>query len=202
MVKLLIATRNRGKIVEMRALLGAALETNVEVVTLQDMPSVAQPREDGKTFSENARIKALHYAGALKVLCVADDSGLVVDALGGKPGVLSARYAGPGASDERNNALVLDDLKPYPRPWKAAFVCSAVAALPGRVVVETAGRVGGEIVPEPRGEGGFGYDPIFFVEGTGKTMAELETLEKNRISHRGQAMRLLVDDLRKSGLLG
>ncbi len=202
MVKLLIATRNRGKIVEMRSLLGAALEKSVEVVTVQDMPNVAAPREDGKTFSENARIKALHYAGALKVLCVADDSGLVVDALGGKPGVLSARYAGPDASDEQTNALVLEDLKPYPRPWNAAFVCAAVAALPGRVVVETAGRVGGEIIPEPRGNGGFGYDPIFFVEGTGKTMAELETAEKNRISHRGQAMRLLVDELRKSGLLG
>ncbi len=202
MVKLLIATRNRGKIVEMRSLLGAALEKSVEVVTLQDMPNVAQPREDGKTFSENARIKALHYAKALQVLCVADDSGLVVDALDGRPGVLSARYAGPDATDEKNNALVLDDLKPYPRPWKAAFVCAAVAALPGRVVVETAGRVGGEIVPEPRGDGGFGYDPIFLVEGMGKTMAELETLEKNRISHRGQAMRLLVGALRESGLLG
>ncbi len=202
MVKLLIATKNRGKIVEMHSLLGSAFEKSVEVVTLQDLPSVREPREDGKTFSENARIKALHYAGALKVLCVADDSGLVVEALGGKPGVLSARYAGPNAMDEQNNALVLDDLKPYPRPWKAAFVCAAVAALPGRVVVETAGRVDGEIVPEPRGDGGFGYDPIFLVAGTGKTMAELETLEKNRISHRGQAMRLLADELRKSGLLG
>lgn len=202
MVKLLIATRNRGKIVELRSLLGSAFEKSVEVATLQDMPNVAEPREDGKTFSENARIKALHYARDLKVLCVADDSGLVVDALGGKPGVLSARYAGPDAPDEKNNALVLDDLAPYPRPWKAAFVCAAVAALPGRVVVETAGRVDGEIIPEPRGKGGFGYDPIFLVGGTGKTMAELEAIEKNRISHRGQAMRLLAEELRKSGLLG
>lgn len=202
MVRLLIATRNRGKIVELRSLLGSAFEKSVEVATLQDMPNVAAPREDGKTFSENARIKALHYARDLKVLCVADDSGLVVDALGGKPGVLSARYAGPDAPDEKNNALVLDDLAPYPRPWKAAFVCAAVAALPGRVVVETAGRVDGEIIPEPRGNGGFGYDPIFLVGGTGKTMAELETIEKNRISHRGQAMRLLAEELRKSGLLG
>ncbi len=98
MVKLLIATRNRGKIVEMRSLLGSAFEKSVEVATLQDLPSVPEAREDGKTFSENARGKALHYANALKVLCVADDSGLVVEALGGKPGVLSARYAGPGAS--------------------------------------------------------------------------------------------------------
>ncbi len=202
MVKLLLATRNRGKIVEMRAILGSAFEKSVEVVTLQDLPNVGEPREDGKSFSENARIKALHYAKALKVLCVADDSGLAVDALGGKPGVLSARYAGPNATDGQNNALLLDDLKPYPRPWKAAFVCVATAALPGRVVAEATGRVGGEIVPVPQGQEGFGYDPIFLVEGTGKTMAELETREKNRISHRGQAMRQLADDLRKSGVLG
>lgn len=202
MVKLLIATKNRGKIVEMRALLGAAFEKGVEVVTLQDLPNVMEPREDGKTFSENARTKALHYAKELRVLCVADDSGLAVDALGGKPGVLSARYAGPNATDAKNNELLLDDLKPYPRPWKAAFVCVAAAALPGRVLAEATGRVAGEIVPVPRGQDGFGYDPIFLVEGMGKTMAELEIREKNRVSHRGHALRLLAEDLRKSGVLG
>jgi len=116
--------------------------------------------------------------------------------------VLSARYAGPNATDQKNIALLLDDIKSYPRPWNAAFVCVAAAALPGRVVAETTGRMAGEIVPEPRGRGGFGYDPIFLVTETGKTMAELETLEKNRISHRGQAMRLLIEELRKSGVLG
>ncbi len=202
MVKLLLATKNKGKIHEMRVLLGAALEKSVEVVSLQELPNVPTPREDGKSFAENARIKALHYAKELKVLCVADDSGLAVDALGGKPGVLSARYAGSNATDQMNNALLLDDLKPYPRPWPAAFVCVAAASLPGRVIAETTGRVAGEIVPEPRGQGGFGYDPVFLVTETGKTMAELETLEKNRISHRGQAMRLLIEELRKSGVLG
>ncbi len=202
MVKLLIATKNRGKIVEMRALLGAALEKAVAVVTLQDMPHVMEPREDGKTFSENARSKALYYAKTLNVLSVADDSGLTVDALGGKPGVLSARYAGPNATDAKNNELLLDDLKPYPRPWKAAFVCVAVAALPGRVIAEATGRVAGEIVPVPQGQEGFGYDPIFLVGGTGKTMAELETAVKNRLSHRGQALRLLAEELRRSGVLG
>ncbi len=202
MARVLIATKNRGKVVEMRALLAAAFGEGVEVATLQEMPDVAAPREDGATFSENARAKALHYAKALGSLCVADDSGLVVDALGGKPGVLSARYAGPGATDARNNGRLLDDLKPHPRPWRAAFVCVAVAALPGRVVAETTGRVPGEIVPVPRGHGGFGYDPIFLVAGTGKTMAELATAEKNRISHRGQALRLLVEELGTSGLLG
>lgn len=202
MVKMLIATKNRGKIVELRALLGAAFEKSVEVVTLQDLPNVAEPLEDGKTFSENARKKALHYAKELKVLCLADDSGLTVDALGGKPGVLSARYAGANATDQKNNALLLDDLKPYPRPWKAAFVCVAAASLPGRVIAEATGRVAGEIVPVPQGQGGFGYDPVFLVEGMGRTMAELETLEKNKISHRGQALRLLIEELRKSGVLG
>jgi len=202
MVKMLIATKNRGKIVELRALLGAAFEKSVEVVTLQDLPNVAEPLEDGKTFSENARKKALHYAKELKVLCLADDSGLTVDALGGKPGVLSARYAGANATDATNNALLLDDLKPYPRPWKAAFICVAAASLPGRVIAEATGRMDGEIVPVPRGQAGFGYDPIFLLAGMGKTMAELETLEKNKISHRGQAMRLLVEELRKSGVLG
>ncbi len=202
MMKLLLATRNRGKVVEIRGLLGLGVLKNVQVVVLPDLPSTEEPREEGKTFSENARIKALHYAGAHKVLCIADDSGLAVEALGGQPGVRSARYSGPNATDESNNALLLDELSPYPRPWKAAFVCVAVCALPGRVVAEATGRVPGEIVPVPRGQGGFGYDPVFLVEGAGKTMAELSTEEKNRISHRGQAIRNLIAELKNQGLVG
>ena len=175
---------------------------NVEVVDLSGLPNVGEPREEGKTFPENARIKALHYAAAQKVLCIADDSGLAVEALGGRPGVRSARYSGPDATDESNNALLLEDLKPHPRPWKAAFVCVAVCGLPGRVIAEATGRIAGEIVPAPRGQGGFGYDPIFLVEGTGKTMAELSTEEKNRISHRGQAIRQLIKELKAQGVLG
>jgi XTP/dITP diphosphohydrolase len=202
MIKLLLATKNRGKVVEIRGLLGMTGQKNVEVVTLADMPNAADPREEGKTFSENARIKALHYAAAYRILCIADDSGLAVDALGGRPGVRSARYAGPDAADEENNAFLLDDLNPHPRPWKAAFVCVAVCALPGRVIAEAAGRISGEILPVPRGIGGFGYDPLFLVEGTGKTMAELSTDEKNRISHRGQAIRKLVVEMKTQGMLG
>jgi XTP/dITP diphosphohydrolase len=189
-------------VVEIRGLLGMTGQKNVEVVTLADMPNAADPREEGKTFSENARIKALHYAAAYRILCIADDSGLAVDALGGRPGVRSARYAGPDAADEENNAFLLDDLNPHPRPWKAAFVCVAVCALPGRVIAEAAGRISGEILPVPRGIGGFGYDPLFLVEGTGKTMAELSTEEKNRISHRGQAIRKLVAEMKTQGMLG
>ena len=200
-MRLLIATRNRGKVTEIRALMGLALQKNVEVVTLVDLPNTEQPREDGKTFQENARVKALHYAAAHKVLCVADDSGLSVEALGGQPGVFSARYAGPGASDAQNNAHLLHELAPHPRPWKAAFVCAAAAALPGRVVAEARGAVEGEIIPDARGREGFGYDPHFLVASLGKTMAELVIEMKNRISHRGVAMRALIDEMKKSGVL-
>jgi non-canonical purine NTP pyrophosphatase (RdgB/HAM1 family) len=202
MIKLVIATKNRGKVQEIRGLLGMGIQKNVEVVSLADMPTIGDPREEGKTFSENARIKALYYASGFRALCVADDSGLAVDVLGGRPGVRSARYAGAGATDEANNAHLLEDLTPHPRPWKAAFVCVAACALPGRVVAETTGRIGGEILPAPRGNGGFGYDPYFLVEGTGKTMAELSTEEKNRISHRGQAIRQMIADLKSQGILG
>lgn len=201
-MKLLIATRNRGKVAEIKALLGPGALGNVQVVTLVDLPNVSDPREEGKTFRENARAKALHYAQAHRVLCVADDSGLSVEALEGRPGVLSARYAGKNATDEENNALLLDDLRPVKKPWRAAFVCAAAAALPGRVIAEAEGRIEGELVATPRGAGGFGYDPLFRVEGTARTMAELSVEEKNRISHRGAAMRLLIEELRKGGVLG
>ncbi|OGQ01124.1 MAG: non-canonical purine NTP pyrophosphatase, RdgB/HAM1 family [Deltaproteobacteria bacterium RBG_19FT_COMBO_60_16] len=202
MMKLLLATKNRGKVIEIRGLVGLGALKNVQVLALSDMPTTKDLQETGKTFSENARMKALHYATAYRVLCIADDSGLSVEALGGRPGVHSARYAGKNATDTENNDLLLNDLKPYPRPWKAAFVCVAVCALPGRVIAESTGRIAGEVVPVPRGFGGFGYDPVFLVEGTGKTMAELSTEEKNRISHRGQAVRQLVAELKTQGMLG
>ncbi|MBK5095613.1 MAG: non-canonical purine NTP pyrophosphatase, partial [Deltaproteobacteria bacterium] len=115
-MKLLIATRNRGKAAEIKALLGLGLQKNVEVLTLPDLPTASEPREEGKTFSENARKKALHYAKEHKILCIADDSGLSVEALGGRPGVLSARYAGAQATDEKNITLLLEELSPSPKP--------------------------------------------------------------------------------------
>jgi len=200
-MKLLIASKNRGKVIEIRSLLSLALQKVVEVVTLADLPDVEQPRENGKTFSENARIKALHYAKAHRILCIADDSGLAVEALGGLPGVRSARFAGEGASDAANNAHLLHELAPFARPWKAAFVCVAATALPQRVVAEATGKVEGEILPEGRGRDGFGYDPLFFVPSLGKTMAELSTAEKNQVSHRGCALRALIAEMKNSGLL-
>jgi non-canonical purine NTP pyrophosphatase (RdgB/HAM1 family) len=200
-MRLLIASKNRGKVVEIRSLLGLALQKVVEVVTLAELPAVEQPLESGKTFAENARIKALHYAKVHKILCIADDSGLAVEPLGGLPGVRSARFAGEGASDVSNNAHLLHELAPFSRPWKAAFVCVAATALPQRVVAEATGKVEGEILPEGRGRDGFGYDPLFFVPSLGKTMAELSTEEKNRISHRGQALRALIAEMKAAGLL-
>jgi len=200
-MKLLIATKNRGKVLEIRTLMGVALQKNVEVATLVDMPPASERREAGKTFLENARLKAMHYAQNYKVLCVADDSGLTVDALGGMPGVRSARYAGPGASDSQNNAHLLHELSSHPRPWRAAFVCVAVAALPGRVVAQATGTLQGEIIPAARGQQGFGYDPLFLVASLGKTLAELSTEMKNKISHRGEAMRALVAEMKNSGVL-
>lgn len=201
-MKLLIATRNRGKAMEIRALLGLGLAKNVEVLTLPDLPAGMEPREKGKTFAENAKIKALHYAKEYNILCIADDSGLAVEALGGRPGVHSARYAGEEANDEKNIALLLEELNPHPKPWTAAFLCVAAAALPGRMIAEATGRVDGEIVPVPRGDSGFGYDPVFRVKGSPKTMAELTTEEKNRISHRGLAVRRIIEELKTSGVFG
>lgn len=203
MIRLLLATKNLGKVLELRGLLGlVGVLKNVEVLALSEMPRLEEPREEGNTFSENARIKALHYSKGYNTLCIADDSGLAVDALGGRPGVHSARYAGPNSTDQGNIAMLLEELKPHPRPWKAAFVCVAVCALPGRVIAEADGRIGGEIIPVPRGAGGFGYDPVFLVNGTAKTMAELSAEEKNRISHRGQAVRKLTAELKTQGILG
>jgi non-canonical purine NTP pyrophosphatase (RdgB/HAM1 family) len=200
-LKLLIASRNRGKVLEIRALLGHALQKVVEVITLTDLPNMEQPRENGKTFAENARLKALYYSKAHRILCIADDSGLAVDALGGLPGVRSARFSGEGASDAANNAHLLHELAPFPRPWKAAFVCVAAAALPNRVVAEATGKVEGEILPEGRGRDGFGYDPLFFLPSLGKTLAELSTAEKNHVSHLGNALRALIAEMKNAGLL-
>ena len=200
-MKLMIATKNRGKVAEIQSLLGAALRDKVELVSLLDMPAMPSPKEDGNTFEENAKIKGLYYADKFKSLCVVDDSGLSVEALGGMPGVNSARFAGLGATDEQNNKLLLERLSEQLPPRKALFVCVAVAALPGRVVAQATGAVQGEILNAPCGGGGFGYDPLFLVTSQGKTMAELPLDVKNQISHRGVAMRALIAEMKEIGFL-
>lgn len=195
MTRVLLATRNPAKLAELRRILAGITVDPValEIVGLDDTPGYAEVPETGETFAANALLKAREGARRTGLLCVADDSGLTVQALNGMPGVLSARWAGPPRDDRRNLSLVLHQLADVPSERRgAAFVCAAAAVSPdGREhVVE--GLLGGTLAPEPRGEGGFGYDPIFVPTGSSRTTAELSPVEKDAISHRGQAMRALA----------
>ncbi len=188
--KLLIATNNKGKIREIRAILQ---ELELELVTPTDLGLELDVEEDGQTYAENAIKKALAFSNASGLTALADDSGLEVDALDGAPGLHSARYAPlPNATDADRRAILLLNLSRKPRPWAARFRATVAIASPGRDVTTVEGSCPGEIIPEERGEGGFGYDPIFRLEGLNKTMAELEMDEKNRLSHRGQALRKAI----------
>ena len=193
-MKVVLASSNPGKLSELRALLKPA---GLQVVA-QDALGVEPPEETGATFVENALIKARAACAATGLPALADDSGVVVDALGGAPGVRSARYAGEGASDADNLARLLEALAGVGPPERgAAFVCAIVylrhAQDPCPIVCEGVWR--GRILDAPRGEGGFGYDPVFFVETLNRTAAELSRAEKNTVSHRGQALAQLLDRL-------
>jgi XTP/dITP diphosphohydrolase len=187
--ELVIASKNRGKVREIRQIYA---DLPVAVVELPDLPDVV---EDGATFSENARKKALAVARHTGKWALADDSGLEVDALGGAPGVHSARWSGAG--DEANNAKLLAELRDVPPPARTARYRAVVvvAAPDGRVVAEAEGACEGVIGFEPRGAGGFGYDPLFVLPDRGLTMAELPSEVKNAISHRGVALRRLRQPL-------
>jgi len=192
---ILVATTNPGKVRELRAMLGA----DVEWKSLADFPGMAEVKEDGSTFAENARKKAVGYAQATGLWTLADDSGLVVDALGGAPGVNSARFSGArpkGADrkiiDRRNMEKLLSLLQDVPMAERTArFVCCLCLASPEKILIETQGTLEGLIATEPAGTSGFGYDPVFLVPQLGKTVAQLGEEEKNAISHRGNAMRKL-----------
>jgi len=202
--KILVATGNPGKIVEIRAMLDA----DVQWLGLADLPPMPEIVEDGTTFSENASKKAVGYAKATGLWTLADDSGLVVDALGGAPGVNSARFSGEKQKDadrtlidHRNIAKTLELLKGVPGEKRTArFVCHLCLASPERVIIETEGTLEGLITDRETGQNGFGYDPIFFVPHLNKTVAQLSSEEKNAISHRGNAIRKLQPLLRE--LLG
>lgn len=184
-----MATTNKGKLKEIRAqLAGLPLE-----ITILDIPALkSEYQETGRTFMENARGKCLFYSRHWQGLALGEDSGLVVDALDGEPGIYSARYAGPEASDEENIQKLLRRLKGIPPERRAARFVSAMAlAHSGRVLKEMEGVVEGRIASEARGKRGFGYDPVFFYPPLGRTFAELDAGEKNRISHRGRALRAL-----------
>ncbi len=191
--EILVATTNPGKVRELRSMLGA----EVEWKTLADFPGLGEVEEDGATFEENARKKATEYARASGLWTLADDSGLVVDALAGAPGVRSARFAGPfppgadrKAIDRQNFTRLLKLLEGMPPERRTArFVCCLCLAEPGKVLAETRGTVEGVIIDKPLGDNGFGYDPVFFVPALGKTVAQLPDEQKNAVSHRGNAIR-------------
>ena len=193
--KILVATTNPGKIAELRAL----LDIDLEWAGLLDFEGIDEIQEDGETFAENALKKALGYAQATGLWTIADDSGLVVDALGGEPGVKSSRFSGDEEKnadrtliDHRNIAKLLRLLEGVPREKRTArFVCCLCLASPEKVLAETQGTLEGLINDKPVGENGFGYDPIFFVPHLNKTVAQLTPEEKNAISHRGNAIRKL-----------
>lgn len=195
---LLMATRNKGKVQELAELLE---DLSVQILTLADFPHLGEVEETGQTFSENAAIKARYAATETGLITLSDDSGLEVDALNGKPGVYSARFAGEPSDDQRNNEKLLAMLQGVPAEQRTArFVCAMAVVLPRRgalpEIFYTTGSCSGVILEEQRGKGGFGYDPLFYVPQLKKTFAELTLEEKNLISHRGQALREMVQILR------
>jgi len=194
--RLLVATTNAGKVRE----IGLALTgLPFEVVSLADVLPKASYRERGRTFLENARGKSRHYARLSGLLTLAEDSGLEVDALGGAPGVHSARFARPDPTDERNVRKVLRLLRDVPRPKRRArFQCAMVLSRPDRVVTEIVGEVRGIIAETPKGSNGFGYDPIFYYPRLGRHFAELSSEAKNAVSHRGRALAKMTTFLRRS----
>jgi len=200
MTQLLFATSNQHKVDEVRAILGPL---GFVVRSLADVESVPEePEENGATFEDNARLKARYYARALRMTCIADDSGIEVDALGGAPGVYSARYAGAsGTRDERdaaNNEKLLEALRHVPEGRRQArFVCVASVSDPGgNILAEARGTFEGAIAQAPRGTNGFGYDPLLFLADRACTSAELLPEEKHARSHRGKAFRALAVPLR------
>ena len=187
-IPLLIATRNTHKAREFARI----LPPQFELKTLADFPGAPDPEETGTTFAANAAIKAESISAVFPGLVVSDDSGICVDALGGMPGVYSARYAGTHGDDEANNRKMLAELAARPeseKPFTARYVCAISVASGGKELASFIGTVEGRITLSPRGTGGFGYDPLFIPAGYDCTMAEISAEEKNSISHRGEALR-------------
>lgn len=189
-MRLIVATQNQGKLKEIRR---ALEQVGITAEGLDGYPNIVPALEDGTTFAENARKKAEAVVRQTGQVCLADDSGLSVDALQGRPGVYSARYAGEHASDSDNNALLLRELADVPANQRqAAFCCAMALCYPDGKCQLFDGRLEGIILTEPKGAGGFGYDPLFQVEGDARSLAQISTDEKNRISHRGVALCKLI----------
>ena len=196
MMKLLVATNNQGKLKEFNKILG---ELGIECVSLRDMGITADVEETGTTFLENALLKATEIYQIANMPTIADDSGLMVDALNGEPGVYSARYAGEPSDDCRNMDKLLANLK-NEQNRTARFKSVIAAVFSEDDIIVSEGECEGVIIDEKRGNNGFGYDPIFYVEELGKTFAEMTDAEKNSLSHRGKAIRALKAQLNKKEL--
>jgi XTP/dITP diphosphohydrolase len=194
-MKLVMASANRGKLVELQAMLA---DLGVEVLSFADAGFQNEIVEDQPTFEGNARKKAEEVSQLTGWPALGDDSGLCVDALDGAPGVYSARYAGEPKSDAANIEKLLGALAGVPAPRTARFCCVLAFARPGAATITERGLCEGQILASRRGEGGFGYDPVFEIPSLGKTMAELPLADKNRLSHRAQAMARMLPHLRKS----
>jgi XTP/dITP diphosphohydrolase len=191
--RIVLATKNKGKVQEISSMLSGL---DIEVLSLGDVPDAPDVVEDGATFEENAFKKASQIAQATGLMALADDSGLEVDALGGVPGIHSARFAGEGASDDTNNKKLLDELKDIDDGRRTArFKCVMILYDLSGEWIKSEGVCEGVIARAPRGENGFGYDPVFFLPGLGRTMAELTKEEKSNISHRAMALRELMKGL-------
>ena len=189
--KLVLASNNFGKLRELRTLLG----DRYDVRSMREMGVTEDIEETGETFEENALIKARAVSGICHCAALADDSGLIVDALGGRPGVYSARYSGVHGDDEANNQLLLKELENVPEPRTARYGCAVALCRPGKPDLVTYGACEGEILRAYRGEGGFGYDPLFLSTDPGVTFAEADIEDKNRVSHRARAIQKLIERL-------
>ena len=192
--QLILATHNQHKVAELRAVMTAALPALApEEIVGADAVTATEPVEDGLTFAQNALIKARSFARLTGLPAIADDSGLSVDVLGGAPGIFSARWAGRHGDDDANLELLLAQLSDVAQPHRAAsFVCAAALVTPAGEETVEVGRLPGMLLPARRGDGGFGYDPIFSPEGHTRSLAEMSAAEKNAISHRGRAFRALA----------
>jgi XTP/dITP diphosphohydrolase len=190
MMRLLVATNNRGKLSEILSLLDSI---PLDIVTPENMGIALNVAEIGNTYEENASLKARTYTHASGLVALADDSGLEVDALLGLPGIRSARFSPlPNATDADRRAYLLNFLKDYPHPWTAHFHCTVAIATPEEEIFLTQGNCPGEVIPLERGTNGFGYDPIFLLPEIGLTMAELSMSEKNLLSHRARAIKAAI----------
>ncbi|MCL2401935.1 MAG: RdgB/HAM1 family non-canonical purine NTP pyrophosphatase [Oscillospiraceae bacterium] len=194
-MKFVLATANKGKISEMREILAAR---SIEGVSQAEVGLALEVEEIGTTFMENALLKAQAVCAASGLPAIADDSGLMVDALGGEPGVYSSSFGGEALSDSERYAYLLKKMENMEQR-DAKFVSTIVCTSPDGEIISAEGECHGEILHAPRGSGGFGYDPVFLVKGTGKSMAELSPEEKNAVSHRGAALRAFVSLLEKRG---